>query len=133
MDFSKLKLFSMMQTKMQYLGERQSVLAQNIANADTPGYKAKDLKPLEFDDMVSVPTRRIRMHATEGTHLQRAEKLNDYRSVKQREPYEQSPTNNHVVIEEQMMKMAETKMDYQMISNLYKKTTDLFKASLGER
>ena len=47
MDFSSIPLFSILKTKMTYLSERQAILAQNVANADTPGYMARDIK---FDD-----------------------------------------------------------------------------------
>ena len=48
MDLNKLDVFRLTNSKMGWLSERQTVLAQNIANADTPGYKAKDLKGLIF-------------------------------------------------------------------------------------
>lgn len=38
-------IMSLMKDKLAYLGQRQAVLAQNVANANTPGYKAKELAP----------------------------------------------------------------------------------------
>ncbi len=41
MDLNKVSLFGMMKQRLAWLGQRQEVLAQNIANADTPGYRRK--------------------------------------------------------------------------------------------
>src|SRR3546814_14076552 len=48
-------LFSLLGKRMDWLGQRQKVLAQNIANADTPDYVPRDLKPQEFRRMVELP------------------------------------------------------------------------------
>ena len=48
MSLSSMSIFAMAQSKMSWLGQRQTVLAQNIANADTPSYRAKDLEALDF-------------------------------------------------------------------------------------
>lgn len=131
MDFSKIKLFSMMKTKMAHLSERQDVLSQNIANVDTPGYQPKDVKELDFKNMVQVESRRLEMRATDPSHQRSAERPPEFRTIKQRETYETSPMENRVVIEEQMMKVAETKLQYDMTTNLYKKMSDMFKTALG--
>lgn len=52
MDLNKLTLFRMLKGQMGWLNRRQEVLAQNIANADTPGYKPRDLAPLDFQKML---------------------------------------------------------------------------------
>ena len=39
----------MLRERMSWLNARQDVLSQNVANADTPGYTARDLKPLDFE------------------------------------------------------------------------------------
>ena len=50
-------LLSMLRTRMTWLHQRQDVLSQNVANADTPGYVARDLKPLDFKDMLHAASR----------------------------------------------------------------------------
>ena len=52
MDFNKMSLFGMVKSKLAWLGQRQEVLAQNIANSDTPKYRASDLKPYDFEDFL---------------------------------------------------------------------------------
>lgn len=133
MDFSNIKIFSMMKTKMAHLSERQDVLAQNIANADTPGYKPKDLKELDFKRMVDVEANRLQLRATSASHQQPREKSQDFRTETQRNTYNTTPMKNSVVIEEQMMKVAETKLQYDMTTNLYRKMSDMFKTAIGNR
>ena len=53
MDGSSVPLLSLLTTRMSWLSGRQSVLAQNVANADTPGYQARDMKPMDFAALVA--------------------------------------------------------------------------------
>jgi flagellar basal-body rod protein FlgB len=48
MDLPGIGLFRMISQQLHWLGQRQEVLSQNVANADTPGYQARDLQPLAF-------------------------------------------------------------------------------------
>lgn len=59
MDLGKLPLITMMTARMAWLGQRQQVLAQNIANAGTPGYTPLDVKPLDFHGLVRSDARRF--------------------------------------------------------------------------
>lgn len=134
MDFSKIALFSMMKTKMGYLSERQEVLSQNIANVDTPGYKAKDVVKPDFDRMVMHESSRLEMRAaSSGESLQPTQQGRDFDVKKNRKAYEVTPTKNNVVIEEQMMKVAQTSMEYEKTTNMYKKMADMFKTAIGNR
>ena len=48
MDLSQIPLFAALSKRMSWLADRQAVLAQNVANADTPGYAARDLREPDF-------------------------------------------------------------------------------------
>lgn len=134
MDFGNLTLMRMMSVKMGYLSERQDVLSQNIANIDTPGYQARDLKELDFKRMAAMQSTKLRMRITSGSHATGFPKVpNDYRDEKTKKTFEVTPVKNNVVLEEQMAKVAETQLEFQMVSNLYKKTTSLFKTAIGNR
>jgi len=52
MDLSKMTIFKMVNKRMDFLSQRQKVLSENVANADTPKYHPKDLKPIDFRAMV---------------------------------------------------------------------------------
>src|SRR3954469_13494881 len=48
MNLPDIPLFSMLRQRMSWLNQRQGVLSQNVVNSDTPGYVARDLKPVAF-------------------------------------------------------------------------------------
>ncbi len=50
MNLPEVPLLSMLRERMSWLNQRQDLLSQNVANADTPNYVARDLKPLNFED-----------------------------------------------------------------------------------
>jgi flagellar basal-body rod protein FlgB len=114
MDLNNLKLFKMALTKMDWAAQRQKVLAQNISNADTPDYRPKDLKQVNFKDVlkgemdVRVPVSRTDARHLKGT-IPEAE---PFRENGVRKTFEESPDGNQVVIEEQMQKVSETRSDY---------------------
>ena len=73
MDLSKIPLFTMLTERMAWLNKRQAVLAQNIANADTPGYKPKDPAPVDFEVIVisgyAEDSFRERLEATANVNV----------------------------------------------------------------
>src|SRR5436305_14526786 len=53
MDLNGIPLFSLISGRMSWLSARQSVLAENVSNADTPNFVARDLKPVDFQSMLA--------------------------------------------------------------------------------
>jgi flagellar basal-body rod protein FlgB len=134
MDFSKLQLFSMMKQRMAYGSERQAVLAQNIANANTPKYKAKDLKPLDFKEMAHDAANKLPMAATQAGHMQSSSAgAMRFEMAEQRDITEVAPNGNNVTLEDQMMKMQSNNTDYQTTTSLYRRMTEMFNISIGPR
>lgn len=131
MDISSIPLFERISQRMAWLGERTRVLSQNIANADTPGYRPKDVVPLDFDAemrrLSPVAPRRTSPQHLSGT----VPPSGDFDSKNQKKIYEQSSQENGVVIEEQMMKLSESQVTYNMMVNLYRKHVDMFKTAIG--
>jgi len=129
MDFSKLALFSAMSKRMNWLSERQQVLAQNIANADTPGYGAQDLKEPQFGELLRGAGGRLAMVTTSSAHLGGA---NSAKPVMERSAdSEKKASGNSVVLEDQMIKVSKTAMDFQLTTNLYRKHLGMIKTALG--
>jgi flagellar basal-body rod protein FlgB len=134
MEFGKLTLMRMMALKMSHLAERQDILSHNIANVDTPGHQARDLKPLDFKRMASMQTNKLKMRITSEQHSSGFPKIPDtFRDEKTKRTFETTPMQNNVVLEEQMAKVAETQLEFQMMTNLYRKTNGLFKTAIGTR
>ena len=132
MDLQSLDLFRLASGKMGWLSERQTVLAQNIANADTPGYKAKDLKPQNFSRMIE-SSNSVPVSKTAQGHMVGTIARTDFRTVKEknRDVYEVNPNKNAIAVEEQLMKVSESSMNYKLASNIYKKNLSMFKIALG--
>ncbi|MCE3232033.1 MAG: flgB [Rickettsiaceae bacterium] len=120
-------VFSSLQTKMRYLNSRQSVISQNIANANTPGYKSNDLKPLKFGKS----TNQLQLATTTPGHIGGAGSAMGFKAIKQRDSYETTPTGNNVVLEEQMVKMSETDRDYETTTNVLKQMNGLLRTAIG--
>jgi flagellar basal-body rod protein FlgB len=127
MDLSKQTLFKMISERMAYLGQRQKVLAQNIANANTPNYQARDLKPLNFKDQVRNEMHRVAPAMTQANHLPPVTKSEPFAVEKQKRPYETALDKNGVVLEEQAQKLSKNAGDFSTTTAIYRKYLTMFK------
>jgi|NOAtaT_6_FD_contig_31_5827880_length_557_multi_3_in_0_out_0_1 flagellar basal-body rod protein FlgB len=136
MNYTELPLFQIMRGKLGYYSQRQAVIAQNIANADTPGYKAKDVKEPNFASIASQlqQASAMPMAKTNQGHLTgQPVAVGHGNTIKRPSTYEQNPNGNNVVIEEEMMRVAENQAEYQKVLNLYRKSVDMFRTVLGRQ
>ncbi|MDD4616506.1 MAG: flagellar basal body rod protein FlgB [Alphaproteobacteria bacterium] len=121
-------IFDLLTQKMSYLNHKQGVIAENVANVDTPGYKQLELKPFSFDNalkqasssMVTTDVRHILPASMAGTNAQTA----------QSKDTDVQLSGNSVDLEQQMAEVSKTSMDYQMITAIYKKMNGLFKIAI---
>jgi flagellar basal-body rod protein FlgB len=131
MDLNRIPLFSMLTKRATWLDKRQEVLARNIANADTPGYQPRDLKPQEFKKMLGPAAPQLTMASTSAHHLPPTVPQSKLRDEKSKESYEAAPDGNAVVLEEQLFKVSETQANHRLALNLYSKHVTMLKAVLG--
>src|SRR5438874_923849 len=129
MAISDIPIFSMLRTRMLWHQERQRVLAENVANADTPRFQPRDLSPLKFD---AAPPAPLTIARTSPAHLASADGSTAFR-LKRPGGFETLPTGNGVSLEDEMMKVAENQMDYQAATALYARGLGLLKIALGKR
>jgi len=129
MDLTRIPLFEALAKKMAWLSDRQAVLAQNVANADTPGYTAHDLKPLDFKAMVDKAAGKVSLAATEPGHIAPKSAQGDFPQEKLKG--ESSLNGNRVSLEEEMLKVSQTANDYALTASLYKAQVGLIKTVLG--
>lgn len=135
MPISNIPLFAMLRTRMQWHQERQKVLAENVANADTPNFRARDLVPLKFDRTApGAPgvtlVRTSPGHQTvAGSSAGGGNSFDTARSTGQ----EVRPTGNAVSLEEEMIKVAANQMDHQAAISLYSRSMGLLKTAIGKR
>jgi flagellar basal-body rod protein FlgB len=134
MDLANLPLFSAISRKMNWLTARQNLLAQNVANVDTPQYKAVDLRPLDFRGELAQAQGQpqLQLASTSPGHLSTPVSDLSGDGATQKETFERDINGNTVSIEDEMMKVTETPSDYQLITSLYKKQIGLLKQAIGK-
>lgn len=126
---SSAPLLAGLARRLEYLAARTGVIAENIANADTPGYAARDLKPASFAGRVEAAMR-----------VSHARHINAAGAGAARPQAEPSPdpevalNGNRVSVETQMMKLSQTRADYQLASSVYRKAVEMIRfAARGGR
>lgn len=132
MSVTDLPLFAMLRTSMHWHQERQRVLAENVANADTPNYRPRDLAPPRYDRMqpADAPVGLVR---TASGHLAGSAGNSSPFQTSRFGGYEVRPTGNAVNLEDEMIKVAANQMDYQAATTLYTRSLGLIKTALGKR
>ena len=119
-------LFDLAEQRLAWIDRRQGLLAQNIANANTPGYVAKDLQPFAQTLARALPdlTTTNPMHLTGTSSVGRTDPL--------LRPRERAPDGNAVSVEDQLTKVADTEGAQALTINLYHTYLGLFRTALGK-
>jgi flagellar basal-body rod protein FlgB len=131
MTISNIPLFSMLRTRMHWHQERQRVLAENVANADTPQFQARDLVQPSFDRN-RPPAVELTLARTNPAHLVGTAGSTQFR-LDRSGGFEARPSGNAVVLEDEMMKVANNQMDFQAATSLYARGLGLLKTAIGRR
>lgn len=129
--YDKLTLVNLAQSRMDWIARRQEVLSENIANANTPKYIPKDLKPYNFKDVLDQSVPVVKVRATNAAHVV-PEFRDEQRVVDTKKVFESSPDGNAVVLEEQMAKVGEAKTAYEMAAGLFQRQFKMLKTALGK-
>ena len=135
MAITDIPILSMLRTRMEWAQERQRVLAENVANSDTPKYRARDLTAPKFEDPSQVTpatVSSVSLTRTVSSHID-GMRLSGSSFRTQKGDYEVRPTGNEVSLEDEMMKVAANQMDYQAATALYTRSLNLLKIALGKR
>lgn len=128
----KANIFAVIAKRLDWLTQRQRVLAQNIANSDTPDYVPRDLNETDFRRVLRSSVKPIAPAPTHPRHMTgTVVRDGPASSQPQKRPYEASPAGNAVVLEEQMIKVADTQSDYQTMLNLYRKHAEMLRTALS--
>lgn len=124
-----------MAAKMIYLDKRQGVLAQNIANADTPGYRPQDLTKVDFGKVLEKVSgkQQVSLVTTNPRHVMGQNDIANAKDKKDKMTYEVAPDGNAVILEEQMIKANQTMMDYNLMTNLMSKQATMYRLALGRQ
>lgn len=147
MSMTDLPLVSMLRDRMQWHQARQKVLAENVANANTPGFQPKDLgrsiPSAAIPVSAGLPTQAgipasagpgagVAMQRTDPLHLAAASG-SDPAAGRAAKRYETTPSGNAVSLEDEMMKVADNQSEYQLAASLYGKSLALLRSAAGVR
>jgi len=107
-----LYLFELASSQARYLELRQATIATNVANANTPGFKARDVEPFNkvFD------TTPVRLATTSPSHMQLAAAESDTRATAKKDSWDVVHSGNSVSLEQEMIKGSDVNRDYSMNS-----------------
>jgi flagellar basal-body rod protein FlgB len=131
MPIADIPIFSMLRTKLHWHQERQRLLAENVANADTPEFKPTDLAPPNFD--ASRPgTAPLTLLRTNPVHLAGSDGAGSQFELQPGQDFEVVPTGNAVSLEDEMMTVASNQMDFQAATALYTRGLGLIKTAIGK-
>lgn len=122
----ELKLLTMASAMARHSAARHQVLAENIANADTVGYRAKDIE--SFEKSLERASGGVRTATTGAIDAERL----TWRFTEVSGPGLESPNGNTVSLEDQMMRTIEAQQHHQAATAIYKKAIDILRLSLGK-
>ena len=115
---------------MKYLGKSQAVISKNLANSNTPGYKAMEVLEPGYK---TNNKRGIGLATTSPNHIGGIGGNGSFKTIKQKDTYETAPNGNNVSIEEQMVKMSANSAEYQAATNIMHKVHSLMGLATGQR
>ncbi|CUH86621.1 flagellar basal body rod protein FlgB [Phaeobacter sp. CECT 5382] len=126
--FTELNVFKIAYSMATHAGKRQALVSENMANADTPGYHAKDIKP--FKEVFAAGARPGDMVASRGSHLNGVSGSNMDWAVTT-SAAGADPNDNSVSIETEMLNGVEVKRQHDRALAIYKSSMKILRASLG--
>ena len=124
---SSLEVFRMASAMAQHAGTRQGVIASNMANADTPGYRARDVVP--FADHYK-GTAAATPRATRAGHLFGNQDLRAP-DIRIAEGGAQNPNGNTVSLEDQVLLGVAVRKQHDRALAIYRSGLTILRAALG--
>lgn len=148
--FKDLPIFDALKTRMRWQQERHSILSENVANSDTPGYQSKDLKELSFNRFMASAGTRPHAFSASGSKTYAAQAGSMMRTnekhlgtgsglggngfqAEQTSGFETTYSGNSVNLEEQMTAVATNQIDFQTATTLYTKSLSLLRTAVSRR
>ena len=126
--FDRIETLRMAGSLTAHATERQKLIAQNVANADTPGFRARDLAGFAetYRSRVSIEMRGTRPGHLTGNSWGGAERIEDTGG-------EPAPNGNTVSLEDEMIRVAATRREFDMSLAVTRSAMSLIRTSLGRR
>ncbi|MDG2534021.1 flagellar basal body protein [Sphingomonas sp. HITSZ_GF] len=130
-------ILSGIRRQMETLADRQRVISQNIANSETPGFKARTVQDADFSDLLGssaggVSIARPSVQLTAGMKGLGAIQPAGAGIVLDKDISETKPDGNNVTLEDQLLKLGQVQADFTAMTNLYRKQLAMLKTAVGK-
>jgi len=119
-------LFDLAFQRSQWLAVRQTAVAENVANANTPNYRARDVEPFE----ATLDKTALTMTATNPRHLSLASSPVRAASVQEGRSSNITGQGNDVSMEKELIKAGEVSRDYSLNVSIVKSFHRMWMASV---
>lgn len=134
MGLMNMPVFTALTDKMRWHQARQGLLAENVANAETPGFKGRDLAQYDFADRLGgFSSATVTTSATQPMHFSVSSGEGTTFGAQSMANFEVTPEGNGVTLEDEMMKVTTNMMDYQAVTSLYQKSIKIIRTAMGKQ
>jgi flagellar basal-body rod protein FlgB len=124
-------IISLLKARMHWHQTRQKVLAENVANSDTPRYQPQDLKP--FADTLRPGPSVAGLMRTQQAHMKEFPDQGAGPAGQNGYTFETAPSGNAVTLETEMAKVTENQMDFQTVATIYQRSLGYLRIAVGRR
>ena len=125
--FDNLDVFRMSAAMARHAGSRQAVVSQNVANADTPGYVARDLP--DFATSYTAPDGAAGQRATRAGHLHGTRPGQPPAAVEVQGTGK--PNGNRVAIETELLNGVEAKRQHDRALAIYRSALSVLRSTIS--
>jgi flagellar basal-body rod protein FlgB len=133
MAVTDIPVLDLIKTKLRWHQQRQAVLAENVANADMPGFVPRDLKPPEAAAGPGRSARPVEVKLTNAMHIAGLAQGGAAPGKAVEEAgWETTPNGNAVVLEEEMMKVAQNQMDFDAATTIYGRSLAILRSAVRQ-
>jgi flagellar basal-body rod protein FlgB len=129
MDASRTSTIALAERRLAWLDARQAVLAQNMANADTPGYRPRDVTA--FATLLARGGGGVSLARTDGQHI--AQRRDEPLARPDRSAVERAPNGNAVSLDREAMRVADTDTAHALAIGLHRRWLGMFRTALGRQ
>ncbi|MFQ6550771.1 FlgB family protein [Aestuariibius insulae] len=126
--YDSLTLFDVAHQMARHAGKHQALVAQNMANADTPGYRSQTVE--DFRTVYSAPDR-FDMRATRQEHFGNDMRSDNWRTVASKDVGTMSPNGNNVSLETEMLRSVDAQRQHNRALAIYSHAMTVLRVSLG--
>lgn len=133
MAVADVPLVAMLKSRLHWHQTRQKVLAENVAHANTPNFRPRDLKePVPAGGGARGPAAPT-LSATTASHFRGLAPARPGEEAAVARSFETVPSGNGVNLEDQMLRAAQNQSDFQLAASLYQKSLRMLATAVGKR